>query len=153
MSKDETAMEFGRMQRKCFLLLMFSFITPIFICRKLFRMKYSIEKLANDEDEDFTGSEHEILERSLSKSSKQQSNGSIKTGSQKGDQNGQSTNGTTNDESKSDSNFMVDHDPLSFDQLEQFAKHLSKKLSVKHGKLVLCFHLAYLTCFYRDNRA
>lgn len=109
-------------------------------------MKYSIEKLANDENEDFTGSEHEILERSLSKGSKQQSNGSIKTGSQKGDQNGQSTKGTTN-ESKSDSSFMVDHDPLSFDQLEQFAKHLAKKLSAKQGKHALRFNPLYLTIF------
>lgn len=98
---------------------------------KLFRMKYSIEQLANDDKEDFTGSEHEILERSLSIGSTQQSNGSVKTGSQPGDQIDQSPASNIANENKSDSSFMVDHDPLSFDQLEQFAKHLAKKLSTK----------------------
>ncbi len=96
-------------------------------------MKYSIEQLANDDKEDFTGSEHEILERSLSIGSTQQSNGSVKTGSQPGDQIDQSPASNIANENKSDSSFMVDHDPLSFDQLEQFAKHLAKKLSTKQG--------------------
>lgn len=99
-------------------------------------MKYSIEKLANNDEEDFAGSEQEILERSLSKSSNK-SNGSIRGTDNsdgknvEGSQTSRIGNGSTDDTS-----FIVDHDPImSFDQLEQMAKYIAKKLSAnKQGK-------------------
>ena len=110
-----------------------SLISGIRFDRKLFRLKYSIDKLADDEEEDFTGTEQEILERSLNKGSK--SNGAIKTDGH----NGQGSTAATENGSN-DTSFIVDHDTImSFDQLEQMAKYLGKKLTVnKQGRRYNC---------------
>ena len=90
-----------------------------------------------------TGSDREILERTLSgsgKEQKQQSNGSINTAvvNSSGHNGQDSSPAETENDSKDGNNdkHFVDQGSMSFDQLEQLAKYIGKKLSVKQG---MCF--------------